>query len=141
MKKHVKLFSNETGDQKSHKNKSSKKLKLSYEESMKLYEAMIYKVFEPGEKICEYGAVGDRFYIILQGFVSVRQPKDVNLSFNTAWDVYNHLIDKYEHINSYRDEHSKEISSVITLVGAPLLKELAFKQVRKLIDFLRKLEL
>ena len=72
MKKHVKLFSNETGDQKGHKNKSAKKFKLSHEESMKLYEAMIYKVFEPGEKICEYGAVGDRYYIILQGFVSVR---------------------------------------------------------------------
>ena len=38
---------------------------------------MIYKVFNEGEKMCEYGAYGDRFYIILQGTVSIQLPKEV----------------------------------------------------------------
>ena len=72
MKTNVKLFKNDkgagnfmreaTGDEDS---------KLSYEDCMKLYQVMIYKVFRKGEKMVEYNAYGDRFYIILEGTVSV----------------------------------------------------------------------
>ena len=89
MKNKVKLFAKDK--EKAHKQGSKhlkNKFKLSDEENIKLYESMVYKVYELNELICKYDTVGDRFYIILQGRVSVSQPIEIDLSFNTVWDVY-----------------------------------------------------
>lgn len=50
---------------------------LTYEDCLKLYQVITYKVFKQGSKMIEYHTYGDRFFIILEGSVSVRQPKEV----------------------------------------------------------------
>ena len=98
-------------------------------------------MFAPGEKICEYETVGDRFYIILQGNVSILQPNEIRKSVDTYWDVWNFMLAEHEKIRMYRDDNSRDIGLAIGLIGAPLLRKLAFKHVRKLLDFLRRIEL
>ena len=98
------------------------------------------KVYGPGETICEYGSFGDRFFIILSGAISVQQPIEFQLECDMLWDVYKIVIEKFESIRIFRDDVSKEIGNVVGLIGAPLLRKFAFKEVRKLIDFLRLLE-
>jgi len=46
------------------------------------------KVFAQSDKIVEYGSTGDRFYIIVEGQVSVLQPSDTEMRFNTCWDIF-----------------------------------------------------
>ena len=106
---------------------------------MKMYEVIMYKTFSKQEKMCEYGQIGDRFFIILQGEVSVQQPKEDTKYFNTLWDLFCYAIKIHERVRTYRDEISKEIGHLINLIGAKVLRDLEFKQVRKLIDFLRQL--
>ena len=40
----------------------------------------------------------------------------------------------------FKDDYSKEIGGMIAAIGVKLLRSLKFRHVRKLIDFLRKLE-
>ena len=72
MKKNVKLFKNDKGAGNFMREATGEEdSRLSYDDAMKLYQVMMYKVFRQGEKMCEYNAYGDRFYIILEGAVSV----------------------------------------------------------------------
>lgn len=114
--------------------------KLSYEDCMNLYQVLMHKVYRQGDKMCEYGQTGDRFFIILSGRVSVLQPKETKVRFNLMWDLYKYVIEVHELVVTYRDEKSKAMGHMVSIVGAPLLRQLAFKHVRKLTDFLRKLE-
>ena len=108
---------------------------------MKLYQVIMYKVFRQGENMCEYGAQGDRFFIILEGSVSVLQPREFHKEFDLMWDLYQFVIQVHERVRTYRDERSKAMGIMVSIVGAPLLRRLAFKHVRKLMEFLRKLEI
>lgn len=36
-----------------------------------------YRCFEEGETICRYGEIGEEFFIILKGEVSVEAPKTI----------------------------------------------------------------
>ena len=72
--------------------------------------------------MCEYGSFGNQFYIILDGEVSVRQPKEVELQFNLVWDLYQYVVKEYENIRTFRDEESKAIGNVVDIIGAPLLR-------------------
>ena len=69
---------------------------LSREDKLRLYEVMIYKVYGMGEILCEYGTQGDRFYIILEGEVGVRIPNQLNLSFDSTWEVFCYVLKEYE---------------------------------------------
>jgi CRP-like cAMP-binding protein len=42
-------------------------LVLSSEDKKKMYEVMQYKTHQQGEVLCEFGAKGDKFYILLEG--------------------------------------------------------------------------
>ena len=142
MKKNVKLFRNDKGAGNFMREATGEEdSKLSYDDAMKLYQVMMYKVFRQGENMCEYNAYGDRFYIILEGAVSVLQPKEVDMHFNLLWDLYKFVIQVYDRVRTFRDEKSKELGAMISIVGAPLLRSLNFKHVRKLMEFLRKLEI
>ena len=55
----------------------------------------------------EYHTYGDRFYIILEGSVSVRQPKEVKKTFDLSWDLYNFILQEYDNIRNYKDDESK----------------------------------
>ena len=97
MVKHVKLFQNDQGQEfltrAEQEGGGDKKAQgLCYEDCLKLYQVIMYKVFEKDAKMCEYHTYGDRFFIILEGQVSVRQPKEVTIEFNYAWDLYKHII-------------------------------------------------
>ena len=91
----------------------------------------MYKVYAKNDILCEFGSVGDRFYIILQGEVSVRQPKDVELVFDTTWDLFNHILNKFEQIHAVRDQNSRECYSLIGLLSTGLLRSLNFVDVKK----------
>jgi len=48
-----------------------------------LYECvkeLKYKCYEQGEAICRYGDIGEEFFIILKGEVSVEAPKSIEIS-------------------------------------------------------------
>ena len=60
---------------------------------------------------------------------------------NTYWDVWNHVLERHEEIRVYRDKNTRSIYMTIHIIGVALLRQLAFKNVHKLIDFLRRLEL
>jgi len=112
---------------------------VSMEDKMKLYEVLMCKIYAKGDTLCEYGTRGDRFYIILKGEISVRQPKEVELTFNTTWELFNHVLTIFEQISSFRDPNSKECGFIIGLIGPNLLRSLKFNDVRKLDAFLFKL--
>ena len=99
----------------------------------------MYKVFKQGDNMCDYGQIGDRFFIILQGEVSVLQPYEDIRKFNTLWDVYNFVVENHEKVRTYRDDQSKEIGHLINVIGVQVFRTMDFKQVRKLIEFLRNL--
>ena len=61
---------------------------LSKEDSMRMYAMLKYRVFEPEEKICEFGSIGDKMYVILQGRVHVSFPTEIEVRFNTYWDAF-----------------------------------------------------
>ena len=111
----------------------------SYEENMKMYEVLMYKVFKQGDNMCDYGQIGDRFFIILQGEVSVLQPYEDERKFNALWDVYNFVVENHEKVRTYRDDQSKEIGHLVNVIGVQVFRTMDFKQVRKLIEFLRNL--
>ena len=46
----------------------------------------------------------------------------------------------HEKVRTYRDDNSKAIGHIVEIIGAPLLRKLNFKHVRKLISFLYELE-
>ena len=56
----------------------------------------MYKVYGKGEVLCEYGTKGDRFYIILEGEVGIRIPNQLNLSFDSTWEVFCYVLKEYE---------------------------------------------
>lgn len=91
--------------------------------------------------MCEYGTVGDRFFIILQGKVAVYQPKEVEMRFDLMWDLYKYIVQVHELVKTFRDEKSRAVGLMISIIGAPVLRSLDFKHVRKLMEFLRKLEI
>lgn len=122
MKKNVKMFKGMSLGEKLEQNKIEKAKGLSYEDCMKLYQVISYKEYLNGEKMCEYGSFGNQFYIILDGEVSVRQPKEVELQFNLVWDLYQYIVKEYENIRTFRDEESKAIGNVVDIIGAPLLR-------------------
>ncbi len=37
----------------------------------------IHECGKRGETICKYGEIGDRFFVVLKGFVGVKVPTDV----------------------------------------------------------------
>lgn len=49
-------------------------LRMTTEDKMKMYEVMIYKIHNKGAVLCEFGAKGDRFFILLEGQVGVKIP-------------------------------------------------------------------
>ena len=55
-----------------------------------------YRVYEPNEKICEFGTIADKMFIILQGKVRLSFPTEIDEPFNTYWDVYLEIIKKYD---------------------------------------------
>lgn len=69
---------------------------------------MMYKVYGQGEILCEYGTQGDRFYIILEGEVGVRIPNQLNLSFDSTWDVFCYVLKEYECIRQYKDDMARD---------------------------------
>ena len=76
--KRIKMFSNSEKTA-SFRNKETQRpeYRLSEQDSMKCYRALHYQKYKPGENICEFGAVGDRFYIILEGQVRILIPQEL----------------------------------------------------------------
>ena len=69
---------------------------LTREDKMRMYEVMMYKVYGQGEVLCEYGAHGDRFYVILEGSVGVRIPNNVETFFDSTWDAFQYVLEWHE---------------------------------------------
>ena len=142
MCKRIKMFS-DTEKTVSFLNKETQRpeYRLSREDSLKCYKALIYRKVAPGENICEFGEIGDRFYIILEGDVSILRPREVVHHHDTYWDVWNDVLRKHEKIRIYRDDDTRAFYMAMETIGVDLLRSLAFKSLSKLIEFLRKIEL
>ena len=100
---------------------------------------MMYKVYGQGEILCEYGTQGDRFYIILEGEVGVRIPNQLNLTFDSTWDVFCYVLKEYECIRQYKDDLARDCYQIIKIFGRKLLREINFKSVKTFVDFLKSL--
>ena len=72
--------------------------RLSREDKMNLYKVMLYEVYERGQNLCQYGEMGDCFFIILEGKVGIRVPMNVVREENCSWDLYNFLLYEFENI-------------------------------------------
>ena len=44
-------------------------------ELREISKALLVEKFKPGEQVCEYGEIGNKFYIILRGSVRVDIPE------------------------------------------------------------------
>lgn len=77
---------------------------FDYHQIQRLYNSMKYEYFDQGEKVFNYGDIGDKFYIILQGKVSVRVPKIFNYSF-TRNELLKFILKNYGRID-LNDEHN-----------------------------------
>ena len=62
---------------------------------MKIYECLQYRVYKKGETLCKYGDIGDRFFIILKGQVGILVPQIVETDFNSTWDVFVYVLNKF----------------------------------------------
>ena len=62
----------------------------------------------------------------------MRQPKDVELAFDTTWELFNYLLSVFEQIHAVKDPHSKECFFLIGLLDPALLRSLNFIDVKKL---------
>ena len=71
---------------------------LTRNDKMKMYEVMMLKAFKKGVKLCHFGEMGDRFFIILEGQVGVRVPNWHEKSYNCVWDVLQYIIQEYDNI-------------------------------------------
>ena len=112
---------------------------LSREDKLRLYEVMMYKVYGQGEILCEYGTQGDRFYIILEGEVGVRIPNQLNLSFDSTWDVFCYVLKEYECIRQYKDDMARDCQQIIKIFGRQFLRDINFTSVKSFVDFLKSL--
>ena len=102
---------------------------LTREDKMKMYEVMLYKVYNKGDALCVYGSYGDRFFIILEGNVGIRVPNFVEMEFNCTWDLLKYVIRNYDTIRLSKDNDSKECLNIVSLVGHAVFKELNFNRV------------
>lgn len=80
------------------------------------------KAFKKGVKLCHFGEMGDRFFIILEGHVGVRVPNWHEKSYNCVWDVLQYVIQEYDNIMQIRDSCSRDCSQIIKILGHKFLK-------------------
>ena len=90
---------------------------LTREDKMKMYEVFLYKVYSKGDNLCTFGSYGDRFFIILEGWVGIRVPNLIEFEVNSTWDVFKYLVQEYDIIRQSKDNDSKECLHVINLIG------------------------
>ena len=114
--------------------------RLTREDKMKMYEVLLYKVFQKGDNLCQYGEMGDRFFIILEGMVGIRVPLNIERGENSTWDIFKFVLKQYKNIRQFKDHATKEVALLIKIIGRSLLKRLNFTRVVTLIDFLTKCE-
>ena len=65
---------------------------------MKMYEVLQYKVFKKGDNLCQYGELGDRFFIILEGMVGIRVPMNIERGENSTWDIFQFVLQQCKNI-------------------------------------------
>lgn len=122
------------------KRAKASQLRLTRDDKMKMYKVMLYKVFERGEILCQYGETGDRFFIILEGMVGVRVPMNVERNENCTWDIYKFVLKEFKNIRQFKDNASKECAMIVKTFGCSLLIRLDFQHVTDFVSFLVKSE-
>lgn len=77
------------------------KLKMTnydFHHKQRLYQAMQYRYFNQNDTIFNFGDIGDQFYIILKGKVSVRIPKQQSLNL-TRYEFFKFILKNLQFID------------------------------------------
>jgi hypothetical protein len=73
----------------------------------KIYQFLLVKEFNAGHLLCEYGAEGHEFFIILKGEASIEVPVQSNDSLNSLADVMSFVCKNFKKILTYNDRWTR----------------------------------
>lgn len=99
-----------------------------------MYKSIELEHFPASKNICNYGEIGDKFYIVLKGAVGVKVPTEVGFSCKTYLEIMRYVLGNYDSIIKYKDNHSRVVKKFIDIIGQHDLKTILTLQA--LYDYL-----
>lgn len=105
----------------------------------KIYEVLELRHYEKGDVLCSYGEMGDTFYIILNGDVSVQVPTRFEHTCHSFVEMLQFVIDNLAVLHRLSDFLARDIRKLVEVVGVRMMMKQGLSTDAELAKFCEEL--